>query len=55
MTKLDVAKGGGARLSSNPEVKLRAMVEIAQNLARAVAFLISRRLCRCLLSFVDTR
>lgn len=37
MTKLDVAKGGGARLSSNPEVKLRAMVEIAQNLARAVA------------------
>ena len=37
MTKLDVAKGGSVRLSVNAEVKLRAMVEIAQNLARAVA------------------
>ena len=37
MTKIDVAKGGSVRLSVNPEVKLRAMVEIAQSLARAVA------------------
>jgi sigma-B regulation protein RsbU (phosphoserine phosphatase) len=36
MTKLDVAKQS-VRLSVNPEVKLRAMVEIAQNLAKAVA------------------
>jgi serine phosphatase RsbU (regulator of sigma subunit) len=36
MTKLDAAKGG-ARLAVNPEVKLRAMVEIAQNLARAMS------------------
>ena len=37
MTKLDVAKGGSERFSVKPEVKLRAMVEINLNLARAVA------------------
>lgn len=36
MTKLDAARGD-ARLAVNPEVKLRAMVEIGQNLARAMS------------------
>lgn len=37
MTKLDVIRGGGMRLAVNPEVKLRAMVEISQSLTRAVS------------------
>lgn len=38
MSKLDLSGGrAGSRLLVNPEVKLRAMVEIAQNLGKAVA------------------
>jgi len=38
MSKLDVAKHNtGVRLTVNPEVKLRAMIEIAQNLGKAVS------------------
>ena len=38
MSKLDVsASHSGVRLTVNPEVKLRAMIEIAQNLGKAVS------------------
>jgi sigma-B regulation protein RsbU (phosphoserine phosphatase) len=38
MSKLDVsASNSGVRLTVNPEVKLRAMIEIAQNLGRALS------------------
>ncbi len=38
MSKLDVSSSNsGLRLSVNPEVKLRAMIEIAQNLGKAVS------------------
>jgi serine phosphatase RsbU (regulator of sigma subunit)/pSer/pThr/pTyr-binding forkhead associated (FHA) protein len=38
MSKLDVsASNSGVRLTVNPEVKLRAMIEIAQNLGKAVS------------------
>jgi serine phosphatase RsbU (regulator of sigma subunit)/pSer/pThr/pTyr-binding forkhead associated (FHA) protein len=38
MSKVDVASGNsGLRLTVNPEVKLRAMIEIAQNLGKAVS------------------
>jgi serine phosphatase RsbU (regulator of sigma subunit)/pSer/pThr/pTyr-binding forkhead associated (FHA) protein len=38
VSKLDVApSGAGVRLTVNPEVKLRAMIEIAQNLGKAVS------------------
>ena len=38
MSKLDVASSNsGVRLTVNPEVKLRAMIEIAQNLGKAVS------------------
>lgn len=38
MTKLDVSSGrGGLRLTVNPEVKLKALLQIGQDLGRAVA------------------
>ncbi|MCC7084256.1 MAG: SpoIIE family protein phosphatase [Pirellulales bacterium] len=38
MMKLDIrASGEGVRLTANPETKLRAMIEITQNLAQATA------------------
>jgi serine phosphatase RsbU (regulator of sigma subunit) len=38
MSKLDVSSGhSGVRLTVNPEVKLRAMIEISQNLGKAVS------------------
>ncbi len=38
MSKLDVApSNAGVRLTVNPEVKLRAMIEIAQNLGKAIS------------------